>query len=190
MQLAPSSTGGEGEDMDDDEDMGTLECTIIPSFPPTPSTSVTTTATDTPVQQLFAAITTCANLHPDPNTSSPNSPSATDAPPILFEGSVGYTSGIPYTATTGDTGADGLPPPVPGSGGWITAENVGDYFDENGEWTGTAPTTTGGAQEGGLGAGAGTVRARGEDEDAQDGEGGGEVGDGDGVEGSKWQRTT
>lgn len=74
---------------------------------------------------------------------------------------------------------------MPGSGGWITAENVGEFFDEEGNWRGEA----GGGQEvgisgGGLGEGAGTVRAREEDG------GGEEVGsEGDGVEETKWRRT-
>ena len=55
----------------------------------------------------------------------------------------------------------GLPPPVPGSGGWITAENVGEFFDEEGGWRG-----------------AGRVRGREE----------GEEGEGDGEE-TKWRRT-
>jgi nucleotide-sensitive chloride channel 1A len=29
-----------------------------------------------------------------------------------------------------------LPPPFPGSGGWITADNVNEYFDEDGNWIG------------------------------------------------------
>jgi nucleotide-sensitive chloride channel 1A len=50
----------------------------------------------------------------------------------------------------------GLPPPFPGSGGWITAENVGDYFDADGNWIG------GEDEQEPLGEGAG--RARGRDE--------------------------
>lgn len=60
---------------------------------------------------------------------------------------------------TGD-GVDGLPPPMPGSGGWITAENMGEFFDEEGNWRG-----------GELGAGAGVVRERGEGEGEGEGEG-------------------
>ena len=69
-------------------------------------------------------------------------------------------------------GGRGLPPPMPGSGGWITAENVGEFFDEEGNWRG----------RGGLGAGAGSVRGREEGEEGGDGE------DGDGEE-TKWRRT-
>ncbi len=74
----------------------------------------------------------------------------------------------------GGAGAGGLPPPMPGSGGWITAENVGEFFDEDGNWKGSE----GGGEEGGLGEGAGRVRERDEEE----------PGEGDGEE-TKWTRT-
>jgi chloride channel, nucleotide-sensitive, 1A len=60
------------------------------------------------------------------------------------------------------------PPPFPGSGGWITAENVGEYFDAEGNWIRDAP-------ENGqiLGEGAGRVRTREEmDGDGVNGHGG------------------
>ncbi|ERT01762.1 hypothetical protein HMPREF1624_00056 [Sporothrix schenckii ATCC 58251] len=44
-----------------------------------------------------------------------------------------------------------LPPPMPGSGGWITAENAHEFFDEEGNWRGRG---------GSLGEGAGRVRGR------------------------------
>ncbi|CAK7265484.1 hypothetical protein SEPCBS119000_001535 [Sporothrix epigloea] len=44
-----------------------------------------------------------------------------------------------------------LPPPMPGSGGWITAENAHEFFDEDGNWRG---------RDGSLGGGAGRVRGR------------------------------
>ncbi len=73
---------------------------------------------------------------------------------IVFEGNVGYEgiSGLP--GVTRGVSDDGLPPPFPGSGGWITAENVGEYFDEEGNWIG------GGGEEELLGEGAGRVRGR------------------------------
>ena len=95
----------------------------------------------------------------------------------MFEGDTGE----PFTALTGVGGQQtALPPPMSGSGGWITAENVGEYFDEEGNWRGQS-----------LGEGAGSVRRR-DDEDGVDGlEGGeeaegGDVGDG---EETKWRRT-
>ena len=70
---------------------------------------------------------------------------------------------------------------MPGSGGWITAENVGDFFDEEGNYR---------AGES-LGEGAGRVRGR-EEEDDED-EGGLEGANGNGenheIEETKWRRT-
>ena len=48
-----------------------------------------------------------------------------------------------------------MPPPMPGSSGWITAENAHEFFDEDGNWIGGH--SVGG---GGLGGGAGRVRGR------------------------------
>lgn len=59
----------------------------------------------------------------------------------------------------GDDAVAGLPPPISGSGGWITSDNVGEFFDEEGNWRGReAGTEPHGAN--GLGEGAGVVRAR------------------------------
>lgn len=67
----------------------------------------------------------------------------------------------------------GLPPAMPGSGGWITAENVHEYFDEQGNWIGGDKEGEEGVS-GELGEGAGTVHAR------EEGDGEGEV-NGDGA---------
>lgn len=79
-----------------------------------------------------------------------------------------------------------MPPPMPGSGGWITAENVGEFFDEEGNWRGGEEWTESevvGVPGGGLGAGAGNVRGR---EEGGGGGGGGGVDEGDET---KWRRT-
>lgn len=59
----------------------------------------------------------------------------------------------------GDDAVAGLPPPMPGSGGWITSDNVGYFFDGEGNWrereAGAPPDATDD-----LGEGAGTVRPR------------------------------
>jgi nucleotide-sensitive chloride channel 1A len=47
---------------------------------------------------------------------------------------------------------------MPGSGGWITAENMSEYFDEVGNWRGSKE-----GEDEHLGPGAGTVRSREED---------------------------
>ena len=78
-----------------------------------------------------------------------------------------------------------MPPPMPGSGGWITAENVGEFFDEAGNWRGRDEE----GASGGLGPGAGRVRGR-DEEEVEEGEGAGER-DGSGcAEETKWTRTS
>lgn len=60
---------------------------------------------------------------------------------------------------------------MPGSGGWITAENVGDFFDEEGNWRGGEEFTANevlGVPGAGLGEGAGSVRGREEGEGLED----------------------
>ena len=81
---------------------------------------------------------------------------------------------------------EGLPPPMPGSGGWITAENVGEWFDAEGNFRGG-----GGGGGGELGEGAGVVRGREEGDGDVDGDGVGEGGveNGGGEGETKWRRT-
>lgn len=98
----------------------------------------------------------------------------------MFEGD---DSGEPFT-TLGSGQQTALPPPMPGSGGWITADNVGEFFDENGNWRGQGEGQS-------LGEGAGSIRRREDEAEDVDGEEGGddEVDDaGDGEE-TKWRRT-
>ena len=143
--------------------------------PPAAETPIPATPTETPttepIQELYTALSACADLHPDPGTPGSDDEGAN----IIFEGDTGenYT-----TLSNGQQTA--LPPPMPGSGGWITAENVGDFFDEEGNWRG---------QNQSLGEGAGSVRRR-EDDDDADEEGVGVDGNGiaDGEE-TKWRRT-
>ena len=89
----------------------------------------------------------------------------------MDDGGAGPEDGNDDTAFTE---VDGLPPPMPGSGGWITAENVSEYFNEEGNIRG-----------GGLGPGAGMVRER-DDDGANGVDAVGEDGEG---EESKWRRT-
>ncbi|KAL5350335.1 hypothetical protein ACLOAV_003902 [Pseudogymnoascus australis] len=112
---------------DEDEMMDPLELILLP---PTQSQTATT---EEPIKVLFAAVSACSNLHPDA-ADSDEEMGETDR--IVFEGSVGYEgiSGLPGVVSL--PGDEGLPPPFPGSGGWITAENVGDFFTPEGEWIG------------------------------------------------------
>lgn len=141
-----------------------------------------TTAAGTEIQALFAAVSSCSNLHPDAiDQDSQDGVDDDGAGGMYADADVdgdGYGEGY----TNGGAGAQrGLPPPMPGSGGWITAENVEEFFDGEGNWRG--------AGGGRLGVGAGVVRGRqegegeGEDEGRGDGEGQGEL------EETKWRRT-
>ncbi|KAI9802294.1 MAG: hypothetical protein M1833_001800 [Piccolia ochrophora] len=187
MQLATSSTlptsNDENDDDEEDDDFPTLSLTLLPSPSPTatPTPTPTPSSAPTSTESLFAALATCSNLHPSP--PSPSSPSASNqSNQILFSHSEAFAAGL---IQPGSTETGGLPPPFPGSGGWITAENVGEYFDEDGNWIG-------GGDEGGLGPGAGTVRGR-DDEDEPEGDedeamGGDDNGQGEAGD-TKWRRT-
>ncbi|PTU17760.1 hypothetical protein P175DRAFT_0560455 [Aspergillus ochraceoroseus IBT 24754] len=133
---------------------------------------------ETPTQALYTAVSACSNLHPDPiEEAEEQGDGAAFASGLVFPGSM----------------EGGLPPPMDGSSGWITAENMHEYFDEQGNWIG------GGGEEEeeeepsfALGPGAGTVRPRGEEDGEGEGEGEGNAnGDGamNGVEETKWRRT-
>ncbi|KAF2663785.1 hypothetical protein BT63DRAFT_483958 [Microthyrium microscopicum] len=92
------------------------------------------------VKALFEALSTCADLHPDPE----------------------------------EQGSDAEQEPEPGAGGWITAENMNDFMDADGNFVGI----------GTLGAGAGAVHARQDDDEHENGVNGKEE-----TEETKWQRT-
>ncbi len=217
MQISIGGSMDELEEDDYEDNDEIIDLKIIPSsnnsdsIPPLAETSTTQTgaSNESPIQKLFTAISTCSNLHPDPAHNGMMESVDDDDPdgvqdededdPIVFEGSVGYESGLmPRSSRT--TGMD-LPPPMPGSSGWITAENVNEFFDEEGNWRGSA---AGDEQPvlGSLGPGAGVVRTREDDNDNDEGvaghlddgnAGGGEAG-GDDVEveetsQTKWRRT-
>jgi nucleotide-sensitive chloride channel 1A len=159
MQLEFSGDGGE-----DDESFDPLELTLIPS---------TEVSTEQPTSidplnaertsALFSQISACSNLHPDPADEDDSEDDGTDR--IIFEGEA--LDGVPG-AFQGDANG-GLPPPL-SSSGWITAENMHQFFDEEGNWIGE------GAVSGGeLGEGAGRVRTRDEVDGGDDGANGHEA---------------
>lgn len=110
----------------DDEIMDPVELILLPPTQSQPGA-------EEPIKALFAAVSACSNLHPDAVDSDEE---MGDTDRIVFEGSVGYEgiSGLPGVVSL--PGNEGIPPPFPGSGGWITAENVGDFFTPEGEWIG------------------------------------------------------
>lgn len=134
------------EQSNEDEDMDAVEITLIP--PPA------TEGESSSIQALFDAVSNCSNLHPDPTfEDDEDMDEEGGVSRIMFEGSVGYEgiSGLPGVQQGATDG--GLPPAFPGSGGWITAENVGEYFDADGNWIGGGEVEV-------LGDGAGRVRTR------------------------------
>jgi len=138
---------------DNEDEPETFELTLLPP----------TSSADSPsavIQELFTAVSECSNLNPDPRSQDEDMED--DDSRVMFEGNVGYQgiSGLPGASYGANDG--GLPPPFPGSGGWITAENVGEYFDEDGNWIGTEETKS-------LGEGAGRVRGR-DEVDGRDGD--------------------
>ncbi|OGM42510.1 hypothetical protein ABOM_008303 [Aspergillus bombycis] len=119
---------------------------------------------ETPTQALYNAVSACSNLHPDPMSDDEDEEG---------RGSGLLSSGLVEMGS----GDGGLPPPMDGSSGWITADNMHEFFDEEGNWIGGGeePTLS-------LGPGAGTVRAR----EGQDGDGDEEMQE---DEETKWRRT-
>ncbi|KAJ3551794.1 hypothetical protein NPX13_g11273 [Xylaria arbuscula] len=143
---------------DDDESFEPIELTLIPYKPGSgeegdaaldPLNAERTNA-------LFNQISACSNLNPDPrNEDEDDDEDEFNADHIIFEGSVDEgvaIEGLPGVLQGNNAG--GLPPPMPGSSGWITADNVNEFFDEQGNWIGDEGVS------GELGDGAGRVRGR------------------------------
>lgn len=170
--LTPSSA------FDDHDPDATVSLSIIPSTGASTGTSAqeSTEASSEPqhpVQLLYTALSECANLHPDPASPGSDDEDGLAQPNIMFEGDGNSESA--HTSLNGT--APALPPPMPGSGGWITADNVNDFFDEAGNFRGG---------EQGLGQGAGSVRSREEVDALVDGDDGDEEQESDET---KWRRT-
>lgn len=109
---------------DTDDDFSTIEMTLIPK----PSADATVNHT----QKLYDAIAECSNLHPDPYGEDDDDDA--DDERIIFEGNVGHEAIEGFSGVLRGASDGSLPPPMPGSGGWITAENVNDFFDADGNW--------------------------------------------------------
>ncbi|RKF63860.1 putative benzoylformate decarboxylase protein [Erysiphe neolycopersici] len=113
----------------DDDDLGYIDLTLIPSS--------STDEKKTAIQTLYEAVSACSDLNPDPSSENGGIIDYIDGEDsVRFEGNVGYTGISGLTGLSKDSIDDGLPPPFPGSGGWITAENVSKYLDEDGNWIG------------------------------------------------------
>lgn len=153
MQLEFSDGGS------DDDDFSCVELTIIPPA----AASSETEDSRSPAVQLYEALAACSNLHPDPQGDEDEDED--DADRIVFEGSAEHEALEGFTGVLRGAADGSLPPPMPGSGGWITADNVHEYFDEEGNWIGEGGDADEAADEATNGAG----RTRAHDE--IDGEG-------------------
>ena len=125
---------------------------------------------ETPTQMLYNAVSACSNLHPDPVEPGDEGEDDENGPKFLSTEEHGYALYQLGRDALGSENSD-LPPLVEGSSGWITADNMHEFFDEDGE----PPSVP-------LGPGAGTVRAR------ENGDSEAENGNGDSDE-TKWRRT-
>ncbi|KAI1615296.1 regulator of volume decrease after cellular swelling-domain-containing protein [Exophiala viscosa] len=171
MQLITSTDAPQDEDIEPES----ISVTIIPTASAPPETANENDPAEdkpeqTPVQAMFTALSNCSNLHPDPIDPGDEEDGGASR---LFQ------SGLAFPGASDG----GLPPAMPGSGGWITAENMHEFVDENGNFIDNEEEEEGGQDESeNLGPGAGTVRPR--EDEHEDGNGG------DLSEDTKWQRTS
>jgi nucleotide-sensitive chloride channel 1A len=129
----------DAETVNEEEDIQSLEVHVLPP-------SYATQPENTCITDIYTAMTTCADFHPDPDASDD------------------------------EDGDDILDDSAPGASGWITADNMDEYMDEEGNFRGMVI-----GEE--LGPGAGTVRTRGHGDEGSNG-----VNGADGHEG-KYHRT-
>jgi nucleotide-sensitive chloride channel 1A len=141
----------------DDEDIQTLTLHLIPKVTSSTEDSVAT------------------NGHTETEGTA-NGASATNgtAAKALFE-ALSACADLNPDPKDEDEEGEGAEMPEPGAGGWITADNINEFMDDNGNWTGPQIPV--------LGAGAGQVRTReeagNEQEDAESED-----------EETKWRRTS
>ena len=174
----------------EDEEPESISMTVIPTASAPPQVATTSGTTEeglegeekpeqTPVLAMFNALSACSNLHPDPIE-----PGDEDEEMGGDGGSRLFRAGLAIPGASDG----GLPPAMPGSGGWITAENMHEFVDDEGNWIGgdeqEEEETEGDGDA--LGPGAGTVRSR---EDGEQGNGNGNAADGEEGDETKWRRT-
>ncbi|RDW61880.1 Voldacs domain-containing protein [Aspergillus mulundensis] len=152
MHITKTATASSFPQESDEEESLTVTI-VLPTATTTPSEGE-----ESEIQKLYDAVSACANLHPDPVEEEEQDAGA-------------FASGLVFPGA-GEDG--GLPPPVDGSSGWITADNMHEFFDEEGNWIGEGDGPSFPGMGTGLGPGAGTVRGRSEEGEEQgaDGEAG------------------
>lgn len=144
MQLEFSDGGA------NDDDFNMVELTIVPAAPDS--------ATPSTAQKLFEAVSSCSDLHPDEDEDDDDEG---EFDRIVFEGSTEHEALEGFTGVLRGSSNGALPPPMPGSGGWITADNFREFFDEEGNWLGRDGEGEAEAPaDGELGEGAGRIRTR------------------------------
>lgn len=142
MQIATPSAPAE-----DDEE----QCITLTIVPPAAESTTDEEPEETPTQMLYNAVSACSNLHPDPVEPGDEDDDESKFLSTEEHGQALFQLGRDaLDSSNGD-----LPPPVEGSSGWITADNMHEFFDEDGNWIaqGEPPAFP-------LGPGAGTVRER------------------------------
>lgn len=136
-----------------DDEFNLIELTVV--LPAAASEDAATAS------KLYEAIAACSNLHPDPAQDGDEDDAEEDNyDRIVFEGSAEHEALEGFSGVLRGAADGGLPPPMPGSGGWITADNVNEYFDADGNWIGPGAEVGGEEEEEELGEGAGRTRAR------------------------------
>ncbi|KOS17132.1 Protein LOT5 [Escovopsis weberi] len=118
--------------VDDDDDYEPVELTLMepePQAQPSDNPETPTAA------RLFQAIADCSDLNPDPSPADAPDPDGADDR-ILIERSAEHEALEGFRGVLRGAADGGLPPPLPGSGGWITADNLHEYFDKDGRWKG------------------------------------------------------
>ncbi|KAK7745172.1 hypothetical protein SLS62_009885 [Diatrype stigma] len=155
MQLEFSESGA-----DDDEGFDPIELTLIPYKESSSSEGLLIDPLNKErATALFNQISACSNLNPDPHDEQDDDEDEADR--IVFEGEHETLEG--FTGVLRGDVSGGLPPPMPGSSGWITADNVDQYFDADGNWIGEDGVS------GESGEGASRVRTREDDANGANG---------------------
>lgn len=139
-------------DVDDGNSSSAVELTIVPPV------STQGRGSGTAAKQLYEAICSCTDLHPDPAEIDEDD----DDFGRLVLGHNAEKQELEASGIFSGSLNGALPPPIPGSSGWITADNAHEYFDEDGNWIADASGANGTATVAELGEGAGRTRAHAE----------------------------
>ncbi|ODA82463.1 hypothetical protein RJ55_00970 [Drechmeria coniospora] len=142
MQVEVSAGGS------NDDEFDTVELTILP--PASSDSEVSGSA-----QKMYDAMSACSDLNPDEEEDEDE-----DNDRIVFEPSAEHEALAGFHGVLHGSSDGTLPPPMPGSGGWITADNMHEFFDDDGNWLGRDGHTDDAPVNGELGEGAGRTRDR------------------------------